>query len=597
MDRRAAAARGRGRARRRAACWPGGRRTSDRRGRADEDTGARARPAHRADRRGRAAPTRARAVPSAAPGGRADRSGARRSRAPRRRRRPRAARASRDSSRRRGRGRRRRPSARSAGAERRARRRRRRAPRMARGRSPRWNIARRRPRRRCTMDATPRGGWIHASDGAGAGPGRDGGGLCDGRDDAVGVGHDIDAGQRALVQAQLAGGAGEEWRPAPAARVRREHLRRGSRQSAIAGPGARQLGRRRGSARRMAPGRRARLRPRILRGPEDAEGGPLPRDGVVVRTHPGPRRRLGHPAVTRLDETARGVFPISATPFSPDGALDLESLDRLVDFYLARRVHGLTLLGIMGEAPKLTPEESRAVVRRALARVAGRVPVVVGVSSANLLALAALANDAMAAGAAGVMVAPTPGIAGDDALVDYMASVFAALDPATPVVYQDYPQSTGVPLTVEAFPRLVMLKHEDCPGLTKLGRIRAEAARTGRRRVSVLVGNNAIYYPQELARGADGAMTGFSYPEMLVEVYERFAAGGAEGAEDVFDVYLPLLRYEAQPGTGLAVRKELLFRRGALASPAVRTPGLTLTAEDHREIDGLVARLERRLKG
>src|SRR5881396_1432044 len=306
----------------------------------------------------------------------------------------------------------------------------------------------------------------------------------------------------------------------------------------------------------------------------------------------------------RLDETARGVFPISATPFTSEGALDLDSLDRLVDFYLARRVHGLTLLGIMGEAPKLTPEESRAVVRRALARVAGRVPVVVGVSSANLLALTALANDAMAAGAAGVMVAPTPGIAGDDALVDYMASVFAALDPATPVVYQDYPQSTGVPLTVEAFqrmvdafPRLVMLKHEDCPGLTKLGRIRAEAARTGRRRVSVLVGNNAIYYPQELARGADGAMTGFSYPEMLVEVYERFAAGDAEGAEDVFDVYLPLLRYEAQPGTGLAVRKELLFRRGALASPAVRTPGLTLTAEDHREIDGLVARLERRLKG
>src|SRR6266404_1506752 len=228
-----------------------------------------------------------------------------------------------------------------------------------------------------------------------------------------------------------------------------------------------------------------------------------------------------------------------------------------MDFYLARRVHGLTLLGIMGEAPKLTPAESRAVVRRALARVAGRVPVVVGVSNAELGALAALANDAMAAGAAGVMVAPAPGLAGDAALVDYMASVFAALDPATPVVYQDYPQATGVPLTVEvfhrmveAFPRLVMLKHEDCPGLTKLGRIRAETARAGRRRVSVLVGNNAIYYPQELARGADGAMTGFSYPEMLVEVYERFIAGDAEGAEDVFDVYLPLLRYEAQPAPG-----------------------------------------------
>jgi 4-hydroxy-tetrahydrodipicolinate synthase len=305
----------------------------------------------------------------------------------------------------------------------------------------------------------------------------------------------------------------------------------------------------------------------------------------------------------RLDERARGVFPIAATPFAADGSLDLDSVDRLVDFYLARRVHGLTLLGIMGEAPKLTAVESRAIVRRTLARVAGRVPVIVGVSNANLDVLAGLANDSMAAGAAGVMVAPPPGISGDDALLAYMATVVKAVDAGTPLVYQDYPQSTGVTLTVEAFhrmvdalPQLVMLKHEDCPGLTKLGRIRAESARAGRRRVSVLIGNNAIYYPQEMARGADGAMTGFSYPEMLVEVYERFAAGDAEGAEDVFDVYLPLLRYEAQPGTGLAVRKELLFRRGALASPTVRAPGLMLTADDRRELDRLVARLERRLK-
>jgi 4-hydroxy-tetrahydrodipicolinate synthase len=308
-------------------------------------------------------------------------------------------------------------------------------------------------------------------------------------------------------------------------------------------------------------------------------------------------------SAARLDETARGVFPISATPFAPDGALDLDSLDRLVDFYLARRVHGLTLLGIMGEASKLTAAESRGVVRRAVTLVAGRVPVVVGVSSPNLAALAALANDSMAAGAAGVMVAPTSGLAGDDALVAYMASVVSTLDPGTPIVYQDYPQATGVILTVEAFhrmvdafPQLVMLKHEDSPGLTKLSRIRAEAARAGRRRVSVLVGNNALYYPHELARGADGAMTGFSYPEMLVEVYERFVTGDLDGAEDVFDVYLPLLRYEAQPGIGLAVRKELLARRGALASPTVRAPGPALSTDDHRELDRLIARLERRLK-
>ena len=172
------------------------------------------------------------------------------------------------------------------------------------------------------------------------------------------------------------------------------------------------------------------------------------------------------------------------------------------------------------------------------------------------------------------------------------------------MVYQDYPQSTGVYLPVplfhrmvDAFPRLVMLKHEDAPGLAKLSRVRREAERDGRRRVSVLVGNGALYLPQELARGADGAMTGFAYPEMLVEVYERFTAGGADAAEDLFDAYLPLLRMEHQPGAGLAVRKWLLHRRGAIASPALRAPGAGLTAEDQREIERLVGRLERRLKG
>ena len=298
------------------------------------------------------------------------------------------------------------------------------------------------------------------------------------------------------------------------------------------------------------------------------------------------------------------MFVIAATPFTADGALDLGSVDRLVDFYLSHRVHGLTLLGLMGEAQKLTADESLRVVRRVLARVGGRIPVVVGVSNPGLAPLAALAAEAMDAGAAGVMVAPAAGLRGDEALYGYMASVFRVFDPATPVVYQDYPQSTGVYLPVplfhrmvEAFPRLVVLKHEDAPGLTKLTQIREEARRAGRRRVSVLVGNGALYYPQELARGADGAMTGFAYPEMLVEVYERFTAGDVDAAEDVFDAYLPLLRMEHQPGIGLAVRKALLHRRGAIASPTVRVPGPSLTSEDQREIERLIFRLERRLKG
>ena len=91
-------------------------------------------------------------------------------------------------------------------------------------------------------------------------------------------------------------------------------------------------------------------------------------------------------------------------------------------------------------------------------------------------------------------------------------------------------------------------------------------------------------------------MTGFAFPEMLVEVYERFARGDAEAAEDLFDIYLPLVRYEQQPAFGLAVRKEVLHRRGVIKSAALRVPGVRLNGDDHRELGDLLLRLERKLQ-
>ena len=305
---------------------------------------------------------------------------------------------------------------------------------------------------------------------------------------------------------------------------------------------------------------------------------------------------------TLLSEDAKGVFIISATPFAEDGAVDLESADRLVEFYLEAGVQGITILGMMGEAPKLSFEEASGFMAQVLARVAGRVPVVVGVSNPGLDNLTRLASEAMKGGAAGVMVAPVPGLATEERLRRYFDSVCRALGPEVPLCYQDYPQSTGVQISVPTFnaliaaqPQIVMLKHEDCPGLGKLSALRESAAREELRRVSILVGNGGLYLPQELARGADGAMTGFAYPEMLVKVCARFCAGDAEGAEDLYDRYLPLVRYEQQPGFGLAVRKEILRRRGVIASARTRAPGPALTATDQEELSGLIARLERRL--
>jgi 4-hydroxy-tetrahydrodipicolinate synthase len=227
------------------------------------------------------------------------------------------------------------------------------------------------------------------------------------------------------------------------------------------------------------------------------------------------------------------------------------------------------------------------------------VPVVVGVSSPGTANLVALARVAMDAGACGVMIAPLTGLKTEAQIAGYFADVIAALGPHVPVCYQDYPQSSQADISaggfvklVDVHPSIVMFKHEDCPGLKKLSAVRKACDGTAHRRVAIFVGNGGLYVPQELLRGADGIMTGFAYPDVLVEVFELFHAGRADAAEDLYDRYLPLIRHEQQPGFGLPVRKEILRRRGAIKSAAVRAPGGKLDAEDLAELDRLLRRLE-----
>jgi 4-hydroxy-tetrahydrodipicolinate synthase len=304
----------------------------------------------------------------------------------------------------------------------------------------------------------------------------------------------------------------------------------------------------------------------------------------------------------KLTEDTRGVFVIAVTPFCDDGRLDLESTDRLVDFYLEEGVHGITVLGVMGEAPKLSGEEQATFTKRVLARVGGRVPVIVGVSNPGTDNLVQLSRAAIDDGAAGVMIAGIPALKTDEQIFTYFAAVLAKLGPDVPVCLQDYPPTTGVYFSVPVvnrlireFPQIKMFKHEDCPGHRKLTRVRRAPEEEGLRRVSILVGNGGLYVPQELLRGADGIMTGFAFSGMLVRVYETMMAGNAEAAEDLYDLYLPVLRHEQQFGIGLALRKETLRRRGVLASPKARDPGPRADADDLAELDRLFARLKRKL--
>ncbi|KPF46471.1 dihydrodipicolinate synthase family protein [Rhizobium sp. AAP43] len=296
-----------------------------------------------------------------------------------------------------------------------------------------------------------------------------------------------------------------------------------------------------------------------------------------------------------------GVYVIACTPFTDTGAVDTGSIDSMVDFYYEKGADGLTILGMMGEAPKLTQAESIEITRQTLKR-SGDKPVIVGVSAPGLAAIGELTKAVMDMGAAGVMVAPPSSLRTDEQIIGYYRNVVETVGTDVPIVLQDFPLVTGVQISsktlgviFEAHDNIVMLKHEDWPGLQKITDLR-EAEAKGRRRVSILCGNAGVFLPEEMQRGADGAMTGFAYPEMMVEVCRLANANRHDDAQDLFDAYLPLMRYEQQPGLGLAIRKYVLAKRGAIASAAQRRPGASLNARAIAEVERLILRQTAKLE-
>jgi 4-hydroxy-tetrahydrodipicolinate synthase len=230
-----------------------------------------------------------------------------------------------------------------------------------------------------------------------------------------------------------------------------------------------------------------------------------------------------------LSIDARGVFPIAPTPFLGDGRIDNASVDRMIDHYVAAGADGVTILGIMGEAPKLDQDEAVGFASRCITR-APKLPFIVGVSAPGFAAMRSLAHATMMKGAAGVMIAPPPSLRTDDQIVSYYAQAVEAIGCDIPFVIQDYPLTLGVVMTPSVIRRIiidnascVMLKHEDWPGLEKISALRAMEKAGELRRVSILTGNGGLFLDFEMERGADGAMTGYAFPEMLIDVVRRQA--------------------------------------------------------------------------
>jgi 4-hydroxy-tetrahydrodipicolinate synthase len=291
-----------------------------------------------------------------------------------------------------------------------------------------------------------------------------------------------------------------------------------------------------------------------------------------------------------VTKIAPGVYNIMATPFDESGELDPASLGNLIEFQLERNVTGLTILGNLGEVRYLTDAERQQIVELTLTRVRGRVPVIVGMGFGGAHATIVHARRAEAAGAAGLMVAPPVGARGQDVIVDHYSRVGEAT--GLPIVIYDEPLSSGIVMPpgtlariVEAVPTASVIKLEDPPTPVKLTQIRKLLGG----RAQIFGGLGGAFFLEELTRGADGTMTGFAFSEILVAIYRWSTEGNAAQARAIFERYLALIRYEAQPGIGLALRKELLRRRGAIRTSVLRPPAQPLDPETLAELDATLA--------
>lgn len=287
----------------------------------------------------------------------------------------------------------------------------------------------------------------------------------------------------------------------------------------------------------------------------------------------------------------KGVYTVLPTPFDERGAVDTGSLRRAIDLFLEDGVSGFTALGVTSEVARLSDAERGLVLDATMTYVDGRVPVIVGATASGLETCLGYCDQAAKAGASGVMVSPPRMPKLNSA---YLHRHFAAIAEKFDftIVIQDYPPISGYHMEAELLvelcrkiPSARTIKLEDAPTPFKTARLRELEDGLG---IDIFGGLGGAYLIEELIAGATGAMTGFAFPRLLVEVVSKWNDGRKDEAADFFYRHVPLMRFEFQEGIGMSIRKEMLKRRGALEHSGIRAPGATLDAATRESLDRIL---------
>jgi len=287
----------------------------------------------------------------------------------------------------------------------------------------------------------------------------------------------------------------------------------------------------------------------------------------------------------------KGIYPILATPFQPDGELDKKGLEQLIQFLVASGVQGIALFGLAGEYYKLTDDERRYLESTVLARTQGCLTRIISITEHATEVARKRAKELAGAGADALMVMPPFFLWPDPGAVrEHVGEIARAAH--IPLLVQYSPNQTGLCLPAqffvvlaEEFPHLRYVKVDSTPAGPMISSLVEESAG----RIKPFIGYAGLQMVDAFARGAVGCMPGCSLPEPYLDIYGALARGDLKEAAARHARLLPLINFMMQSLEFIIqCEKTILYWRGIIASDHCRRPGAKWTTHDRHSLKGLL---------